>query len=62
MSVTPGSTKKWAEQKPLLKSKFSVLTDKDLQYSEGKKEEMMTLIQKKIGKSKEELQSIIAAL
>ena len=62
MSVTPSSTKKWAEQRPLLKSKFPVLTDKDLQYAEGKKGEMMTSIQKTIGKSKEELLSIIAAL
>jgi uncharacterized protein YjbJ (UPF0337 family) len=62
MSKTPASSKNWTEQKPLLKSKFPILTDDDLHFKEGKKDEMMTCIQKKIGKSKEELQSIIAAL
>jgi uncharacterized protein YjbJ (UPF0337 family) len=62
MSKIPTSSKNWTEQKPLLKSKFPVLTDSDLQFKEGKKDEMMTSIQKKIGKTKEELQSIIAAL
>lgn len=62
MSKTPASSKNWTEQTPLLKSKFPVLTDADLHFKEGKKDEMMASIQKKIGKSKEELQSIIAAL
>lgn len=52
----------WNDQKAKLKAKFSTLTDSDLQYEDGKKDEMMSRIQKKLGKSKEELAAVIAAL
>ena len=52
----------WNEQKGKLKQKFAVLTDNDLMFEDGKKEEMLGKIQIKLGKSKEELQKIIAAL
>jgi|688.fasta_scaffold355646_3 uncharacterized protein YjbJ (UPF0337 family) len=52
----------WSEQKTKLKAKFSNLTDADLQYENGKKDEMLTKIHVKLGKTKEELASIIAAL
>jgi uncharacterized protein YjbJ (UPF0337 family) len=52
----------WNEQKGKLKKKFAVLTDNDLMYEEGKKEEMFGKLQIKLGKSKEELDKIIAAL
>ena len=52
----------WSEQKGKLKAKFSTLTDADLHYEEGKKDEMFTNVQTKLGKTKEELQTIIAAL
>jgi uncharacterized protein YjbJ (UPF0337 family) len=52
----------WNEQKGKLKKKFAVLTDNDLMFAEGKKDEMLGKLQIKLGKSKEELDKIIAAL
>ena len=52
----------WEEQKGKLKQKFAILLDNDLLFAEGKKEEMLGRLQIKLGKSKEELQKIIAAL
>ena len=52
----------WNEQKGKLKMKFAVLTDNDLMFQEGKKEEMLGKLQIKLGKSKEELEKIIASL
>ncbi|HEY6062917.1 MAG TPA: CsbD family protein [Chitinophagaceae bacterium] len=52
----------WNEQKGKLKQKFAVLTDNDLMFEEGKKEEMLGRLQVKLGKSKEELQKVIEAL
>jgi uncharacterized protein YjbJ (UPF0337 family) len=52
----------WNEQKGKLKQKFAVLTDNDLMFAEGKKDEMFGKLQKKLGKTKEELRNIIAAL
>lgn len=52
----------WDEQKGKLKQKFAALTDNDLLFVEGKKEEMMGKLQIKLGKSKEELHKIIQAL
>jgi uncharacterized protein YjbJ (UPF0337 family) len=52
----------WIAQKDKLKKKFGTLTDEDLAFEEGKKDEMLVRVQTKIGKSKEELQAIIAAL
>jgi len=55
-------TGNWNEQKGRLKQKFALLTDNDLLFAEGKKEEMLGKIQVKLGKTKEELAAIIAAL
>lgn len=52
----------WEAQKGKLKQRFAVLTDNDLMFAEGKKEEMFGRLQIKLGKTKAELQSIIAAL
>jgi len=52
----------WEEQKGKLKQKFAILTDNDVLLFEGKKEEMLGRLQIKLGKTKEELQRIIAAL
>ena len=52
----------WEEQKGKLKQKFAILTDDDLLLAEGKKDEMLGRLQKKLGKSKEELAKIIADL
>lgn len=52
----------WHEQKGKLKQKFAALTDNDLMFEDGKKEEMLGRLQIKLGKSKEELHKIIASL
>jgi uncharacterized protein YjbJ (UPF0337 family) len=52
----------WNEQKGKLKQKFATLTDDDLLFVEGKKDEMLGRLQIKLGKTKEELHSIISAL
>ena len=52
----------WNEQKALLKQKFAILTDNDLMFADGKKEEMLGRLQIKLGKTKEELHKIIGSL
>ncbi|MBI5539458.1 MAG: CsbD family protein [Bacteroidia bacterium] len=52
----------WNEQKGKLKQKFAELTDNDLMFIEGKKEEMLGRLQIKLGKSKEEMHKIIESL
>ncbi|MCX6221842.1 MAG: CsbD family protein [Bacteroidia bacterium] len=43
------------------KQKFAILTDNDLMFEEGKKEEMIGKLQITLGKTKEELHKIIGA-
>jgi len=52
----------WNEQKGKLKQKFATLTDNDLMFEEGKKDEMLGRLQVKLGKTKEELHKLISAL
>ncbi|MDP4265013.1 MAG: CsbD family protein [Bacteroidota bacterium] len=52
----------WNEQKGKLKQKFAALTDNDLLFEQGRKEEMLGRLQIKLGKTKDELRTIIAAL
>jgi uncharacterized protein YjbJ (UPF0337 family) len=52
----------WNEQKGKLKQKFATLTDDDLMFAEGKKDEMLGKLQIKLGKTKEELHKILSAL
>jgi len=52
----------WNEQKGKLKQKFALLTDNDLMYAEGKKDEMLGKLQKKLGKTKDELDKIMREL
>jgi uncharacterized protein YjbJ (UPF0337 family) len=52
----------WNETKGKLKQKFAVLTDSDVLCAEGKKDEMLGRLQIKLGKTKEEIQKIIAEL
>jgi len=52
----------WEEQKEKLKQKFAKLTDIDLLYIDGKKEEMIGKLQVKLGKTEQELQQILAEL
>ena len=50
----------WNEQKGKLKKQFAVLTDNDLMYEEGQRDEMLGKLQIKLGKTKEELLSLIS--
>lgn len=52
----------WMTMRNKLKRRFVFLTDKDLKYDEGKKEVMLDMLQKRLGKTKEELETIMAAL
>jgi CsbD-like. len=52
----------WNEQKGKLKQKFAILTDDDLMFAEGKKDEMLGKLQIKLGKTKEELYRILLDL
>jgi uncharacterized protein YjbJ (UPF0337 family) len=52
----------WDEQKGKLKQAFANLTDDDLLFAEGKKDEMMGRLEIKLGKTKEELHKIISAV
>lgn len=52
----------WKAQKGKLKQQFATLTDNDLMFEEGKKDEMLGKLQIKLGKTKEELHKIITQL
>jgi uncharacterized protein YjbJ (UPF0337 family) len=52
----------WNEQKGKLKQKFATLTDNDLLFAYGTKDEMLGKLQVKLGKTKEELHKIIESL
>lgn len=52
----------WNYKKEKLKQKFDILTEKDLSYNEGKEKEMIELLGYKLGKTKQELLSIIVSL
>lgn len=59
---TSGVIGNWNERKGLLKQKFGFLTDNDLMFEDGRKEEMLRKLQIKLGKTKEELIKIIGNL
>ncbi|MES2003979.1 MAG: CsbD family protein [Bacteroidota bacterium] len=52
----------WNETKGKLKQKFAMLTDNDLLLVEGKQDELLGKLQIKLGKTKEEINKIIASL
>ena len=52
----------WNEMKGKLKQKFALLTENDLLFEEGKKDEMLGKLQIKLGKTREELDKIIGAI
>jgi uncharacterized protein YjbJ (UPF0337 family) len=49
----------WNEVKGKLKQKYAELTDDDLQYTEGKEDQLLGRLQKKLGKSKDEVRKMI---
>jgi uncharacterized protein YjbJ (UPF0337 family) len=52
----------WNELKGKLKQKYGNLTDDDLMFSEGREDEMLGRIQKKLGKSEDEVRRLLADL
>lgn len=52
----------WHEVKGKLKQKFAQLTDDDLAYSQGKDEELLGRLKKKLGKAHDEIRKLIADL
>jgi uncharacterized protein YjbJ (UPF0337 family) len=49
----------WNEVAGNLKQKFANLTDDDLLFAEGKEEELLGRLQKKLGKSKADIRQLI---
>jgi uncharacterized protein YjbJ (UPF0337 family) len=49
----------WNEVKGKLKQKYAQLTDDDLTYAEGKDDELIGRLQKKLGKSAEEVRQML---
>lgn len=52
----------WNELKGKLKQKYSELTDDDLAFTEGKEDELIGRLQKKLGKTKDEIRKELAEL
>lgn len=65
--MTPGKTtmndldinRNWHKKRDRLKQKFAVLTDDDLNYTEGKEEELVGRIQQRLDVPREIAQKII---
>ena len=53
---------KWNEIKGVLKQKYAALTDDDLQFAEGKEEELFGRLQQKLGKTKDEIRKLISEI
>jgi uncharacterized protein YjbJ (UPF0337 family) len=52
----------WREQKIMLKWRFPILSDEDFLFAEGKREEMLKKLQEKLGKTRTELELVLAEL
>ena len=50
----------WNETKGKLKQKYGELSDDDLAFEEGKEDELVGRLQKKTGKSKDEVRKMIS--
>lgn len=55
-------TVNWDETKDKLKQKFAILNDTDLLLIEGKQDELIGRLKIKLGKTKKEVQQLIAEL
>jgi uncharacterized protein YjbJ (UPF0337 family) len=55
-------TGNWAEQKKLLKKRIADLTGSQILFSDGKKEELLVKLEKKLGKTQDELKKIIGEI
>ncbi len=52
----------WSEVKGRIKQAYGDLTDDDLTYVEGKHDELLGRLQKKLGKSKDEICAFIESI
>lgn len=52
----------WNEAKGKLKQKYADLTEDDLKFEEGKEEELVGRLQKKLGKTRDEVVKMIRSL
>jgi uncharacterized protein YjbJ (UPF0337 family) len=52
----------WNETKGKLKQKYGQLTDDDLTFSEGKDDELLGRLQKRLGETKESIREMIERL
>ena len=52
----------WNEIKGKLKQKYADLTDDDLTFAEGKDDELLGRLQKKLGRTKEDIRTEIGSL
>lgn len=50
----------WNIVKGKMKQKFASLTDDDLQFVEGKEDELIGRVQKRTGKTKEEVERVLS--
>lgn len=51
----------WIQKKRKLRQRYVFLTDRDLKYENGQKDQMLSVIQKRLGKTKEQFHAIMAA-
>ena len=52
----------WSELAGKLKQKYANLTDDDLLFKEGKEEELLGRLEQKLGKTKEQIRSLISKI
>ena len=52
----------WSDKKEKLLKRYKNLNDKDLRFDLGKEEEMLKILSHKLGKTRQELLSIIVTL
>lgn len=52
----------WNEVKGKLKQKYGELTDDDLTFAEGKEDELLGRLQKRLGRTKDEIRKELADL
>jgi hypothetical protein len=62
MKANQSPDQRWQTQKNELKLRFTFLVDSDFRYDYGMKDVMMTNLQKKLGKSREELNVLLTTL
>jgi uncharacterized protein YjbJ (UPF0337 family) len=51
----------WNELKGKLRQKFAELTDDDVNYAEGQEDELLGHLQKKLGKTQQEISEMLSA-